>query len=147
MKLSEQWLREWVNSTLNVKELAEQLTVAGLEVAGVNPVAEFFNRVVVGKVLSAAPHPDASRLQVCVVDVGAEHVLHIVCGAKNCRAGLKVAVAQVGAQLPHEIVIKEVKLRGVISQGMLCSSSELGFIEWPLEDGILELPDDAPLGK
>lgn len=147
MKLSEQWLREWVNPNLNVKQLAEQLTLAGLEVAAVHPVAGSFDKVVVGEVLSTAPHPDASRLQVCAVNVGAEQSLTIVCGAKNCRAGLKVAVAQVGAHLPNDVLIKEAKLRGVISQGMLCSSSELGFSEALQDTGILELPDDAPLGK
>lgn len=147
MKLSEQWLRTWVNSKLSVDQLAEQLTLSGLEVAAVHPVAGSFNRVVVGEVLSAAPHPDASRLQVCDVNIGADQSLQIVCGAKNCRAGLKVAVAQVGAQLPKNLLIKEAKIRGVVSQGMLCSSSELGLSEVPLDTGILELPNDAPLGK
>jgi phenylalanyl-tRNA synthetase beta chain len=147
MKLSEQWLRTWVNPNLSVEQLAEQLTLAGLEVAAVHPVAGSFNKVVVGEVFSATPHTDASRLQVCGVNIGTDHPLQIVCGAKNCRAGLKVAVAQVGAQLPHDITIKEAKLRGVVSQGMLCSSSELGLAEIPSDAGILELPDDAPLGK
>lgn len=147
MKLSEQWLREWVNPDLSVEQLAERLTNAGLEVAAVHPVAGSFNKVVVGEVLSAVPHPDASRLQVCIVTIGADKTLQIVCGAKNCRAGLKVAVAQVGAQLPNDVVIKAAKLRGVVSQGMLCSSSELGLAEIPLEAGILELPNDAPLGQ
>ncbi|MEN9917193.1 MAG: phenylalanine--tRNA ligase beta subunit [Pseudomonadota bacterium] len=147
MKLSEQWLREWVNPDLTVKQLAEQMTLAGLEVASIHPVAGLFNKVLVGEVLSVAAHPDASRLQVCVVNIGSEPNLQIVCGAKNCRAGLKVAVAQVGAQLPNEIVIKEAKLRGVVSQGMLCSGNELGFTETSQENGILELPVDAPLGK
>ncbi len=146
MKLSEQWLREWVNPDLTVKQLAEQMTLAGLEVATFHPVAGPFNKVVVGEVLSVVAHPDASRLQVCRVDIGIEPPLQIVCGAKNCRAGLKVAVAQVGAQLP-EIVIKEAKLRGVVSQGMLCSGKELGFAETSQECGILELPLDAPLGQ
>ncbi len=147
MKLSEQWLREWINPDLSVKQLAEQLTNAGLEVAAVHSVAGPFNNVVVGEVLSAVPHPDASRLQVCEVATGADQTLQIVCGAKNCRAGLKVAVARVGAQLSHDVTINETKLRGVASQGMLCSSSELGLTEIPLEAGILELPNDAPLGK
>lgn len=146
MKLSEQWLREWVNPNLTVKQLAEQMTLAGLEVATLHPVAGPFNKVVVGEVLSVVAHPDASRLQVCVVDIGSEPTLQIVCGAKNCRVGLKVAVAQVGAQLPNS-VIKEAKLRGVVSQGMLCSSHELGFAETSQDSGILELSLDAPLGK
>lgn len=147
MKVSEQWLRTWVNPNLSVRQLAEQLTLAGLEVSAVHPVAGSFNRVVVGLVLSAVQHPDASRLQVCEVNVGTDQPLQIVCGAKNCRAGIKVAVAQVAAELPQEIVIKEATLRGVLSQGMLCSSSELGLTDAPLEAGILELPSDAPLGK
>lgn len=147
MKVSEQWLRAWVNPNLSVEQLAEQLTLAGLEVAAVYPVAGSFNQVVVGEVLTAAPHPDASRLQVCEVNVGAAKPLTIVCGAKNCRAGLRVAVAQVGAQLPNDVLIKEAKLRGIVSQGMLCSGSELGLAEARLEAGILELPFDAPLGK
>ena len=147
MKVSEQWLRTWVNPNLSVKQLAEQLTLAGLEVAAMHPVAGAFNKVVVGEVLSAVPHPDASRLQVCEVNIGMDSDLQIVCGAKNCRAGLKVAVAQVGAQLPNDVLIKEAKLRGVVSQGMLCSSSELGLAEVTQDAGILELPNDAPLGK
>lgn len=147
MKLSEQWLREWVNPGSTVKQLAEQMTLAGLEVAAIHPVAGCFNKVVVGEVLSAVAHPDASRLQVCVVTIGSEPNLQIVCGAKNCREGLKVAVAQVGAQLPNDLVIKEAKLRGVVSQGMLCSSNELGIAETAQDTGILELPSDAPLGK
>ena len=147
MKLSEQWLREWVNPDLTVKQLAEQMTLAGLEVATVHPVAADFSQVVVGEVLSVVAHPDASRLQVCVVDIGHASHLQIVCGAKNCRAGLKVAVAQVGAQLPNGLVIKEAKLRGVVSQGMLCSHQELGLAETSQASGILELASDAPLGK
>ena len=147
MKVSEQWLRTWVNPNLSVEQLAEQLTLAGLEVAAVHPVAGAFNKVVVGEVLSAVPHLDASRLQVCEVNIGTDSDLQIVCGAKNCRAGLKVAVAQVGAQLANEVSIKEAKLRGVVSQGMLCSSSELGLAEATQDIGILELPNDAPLGK
>lgn len=147
MKLSEQWLREWVNPHLNVKQLAEQMTLAGLEVAAIHPVAGTFNKVVVGEVLSIKPHPDAKRLHVCEVNVGTHQALQIVCGAKNCRAGLKVAVAKVGAQLPHDISIKAATLRGVVSEGMLCSSSELALTEISSESGILELPENAPVGK
>lgn len=147
MKVSEQWLRTWVNPNLSAKQLAEQLTLSGLEVAAVQPVAGAFDKVVVGEVLSAVPHPDASRLRVCKVNIGTDLDLQIVCGAQNCRAGLKVAVAQVGAQLGSDILIKEAKLRGVVSQGMLCSSSELGLVDVAQDTGILELADDAPLGK
>lgn len=147
MKLSEKWLREWVNPELTIKELAEQLTLAGLEVAAITPVAGPFNGVVVGQILSIAPHPDASRLQICQVDRGATETLTIVCGAKNPRVGLKVAVAQVGAHLPNDLLIKEATLRGVVSQGMLCSSAELGLSENTPDTGILELPADAPIAK
>ncbi|WP_218813369.1 phenylalanine--tRNA ligase subunit beta [Rickettsiella endosymbiont of Dermanyssus gallinae] len=146
MKLSEQWLREWVNPALDVHALAEQLTLAGLEVESVDPVAGQFTQVVVGHIKAVEPHPDpkVSRLQVCQVDVG-DSLLSIVCGAPNARAGLKVAVACVGATLPNDIRIKEAKLRGALSQGMLCSNAELGLAKE--SEGILELPLDAPIGK
>ncbi|MFM2322493.1 MAG: phenylalanine--tRNA ligase beta subunit [Pseudomonadota bacterium] len=147
MKLSELWLREWVNPALKTEQLAEQLSLAGLEVAAMSPVAGAFSQVIVGQIVALAPHPDASRLQVCQVDVGAKEDLTIVCGAKNPRVGLKVAVAQVGAQLPNDLHIKVAKLRGVVSQGMLCSASELGLSDTGLEAGILELPEEAPIGK
>ena len=145
MKISEQWLREWVNPSLDVKAMAEQLTLGGLEVEAVSSVAGEFSQVVVGHIKSIAPHPDASRLQICQVDIGAERLLSIVCGAPNARAGLNVAVACLGATLPNNITIKEAKLRGVVSQGMLCSRTELGMTSEA--EGILELPFDAPLGQ
>lgn len=146
MKLSEQWLREWVNPTLDVHALAEQLTLAGLEVESVDPVAGQFTQVLVGYIKGVEPHPDpkVSRLQICQVDVG-DSLLSIVCGAPNARAGLKVAVACVGATLPNDIRIKEVKLRGAISQGMLCSYAELALSKESA--GIIEFPLDAPIGK
>jgi phenylalanyl-tRNA synthetase beta chain len=145
MKLSEQWLREWVKPPLTVQQIAEQLTLAGLEVEAINPVAGYFNHVVVGHIISVSPHPQVTRLQVCQVDKGDGRLLSIVCGASNARAGLKVAVACLGATLPNDILIKEVNLRGVVSQGMLCSSKELGLTEE--SEGILELPEDAPIGQ
>ncbi len=147
MKLSELWLREWVNPALKLEQLAQQLSLAGLEVAAIHPVAGPFSQVIVGQILSIAPHPDALRLQVCQVDIGRKEDLTIVCGAKNPRVGLKVAVAQVGADLPNNLLIKAAKLRGVVSQGMLCSGSELGLNETLAEAGILELPAEAPIGK
>jgi phenylalanyl-tRNA synthetase beta chain len=144
MKLSEQWLREWVNPPLDINELAEQLTLAGLEVESLGLVSGHFNKVVVGHVISVSPHPDASRLQVCQLDIGAETLLSIVCGA-TVRAGLRVAVACIGATLPNDLNIKALTVRGVLSQGMLCSSSELGLANE--SQGILELPLDAPLGR
>lgn len=145
MKFSESWLREWVNPNIDTNELCEQLSMAGLEVDGIEPVAEGFSGVVVGKVVECGQHPDADKLQVTKIDVGSDELLDIVCGAPNCRAGLKVAVAVVGAVLPGNFKIKKAKLRGQPSFGMLCSFSELGMGED--HSGILELPQDAPIGK
>ncbi len=144
MKFSESWLREWVNPALSTQELAEQISMAGLEVDGIDPVAGEFNGVVIGHVVECARHPEADKLQVTKVDIGAAELLDIVCGAANCRQGLKVVVATVGAVLPGDFKIKAAKLRGQPSNGMLCSLSELGMAE--SSDGIIELPADAPLG-
>ncbi|TRX56979.1 phenylalanine--tRNA ligase subunit beta [Thalassomonas sp. M1454] len=143
MKFSESWLREWVNPAISSDELAHQITMAGLEVDGVDPVAGEFTNIVVGEVIECGQHPDADKLQVTKVNVGDE-IVDIVCGAKNCRTGLKVAVAKVGAVLPGNFKIKKAKLRGVPSHGMLCSESEMGLAE--SADGIIELPLDAPIG-
>ncbi|MEO3680340.1 phenylalanine--tRNA ligase subunit beta [Rheinheimera sp. FR7-31] len=145
MKFSEAWLRQWVNPAIDSNTLSEQLSMAGLEVDGIEPVAGKFSGVVVGEVVECGPHPDADKLQVTKVNVGSGELLDIVCGAKNCRKGLKVAVATVGAVLPGDFVIKKAKLRGQPSNGMLCSFSELGMAED--SDGIIELPQDAPLGQ
>ena len=143
MKFSEAWLKEWVSPETTRSQLVEQLTMAGLEVDDVTPVAAEFSGVKVGRVVTCAQHPDADKLRVTQVDIGTE-LLDIVCGASNCREGLVVAVATVGAILPGDFKIKKAKLRGQPSHGMLCSYQELGIdIE---SDGILELPDDAPLG-
>ncbi len=143
MKISEQWLREWVNPALTSEELAHQVTMAGLEVEAIEPVAGSFSDVVVAKIVSAQPHPDADKLQVCEVDTGSETV-QIVCGAPNARAGLVAPLAKVGAVLPGDFRIKPAKLRGLESQGMLCGEQELGLSE--NNDGLMELADDAPLG-
>lgn len=145
MKFSESWLREWVNPQLSTNELAEQISMAGLEVDGIEPVAGEFSGVVVGHVVECGRHPEADKLQVTKVDIGTGELLDIVCGAANCRQGLKVAVATVGAVLPGDFKIKAAKLRGQPSNGMLCSLSELGMAE--SSDGIIELPADAPLGQ
>ncbi|MBU2892980.1 phenylalanine--tRNA ligase subunit beta [Colwellia sp. D2M02] len=152
MKFSESWLREWVNPALSSDELAHQITMAGLEVDGVDPVAGQFSGVVIGEVVECGPHPDADKLQVTKISLGdyssdtvvKGELVDIVCGAKNCRLGLKVAVATVGAVLPGDFKIKKAKLRGVPSFGMLCSESEIGLAE--SSDGIMELANDAPLG-
>ncbi len=145
MKFSEKWLREWVNPSISTDELSEQLSMAGLEVDGVEAVAGEFSGVVVGEVVECGQHPDADKLQVTKINVGDDELLDIVCGAPNCRQGIKVAVAKVGAVLPGNFKIKKAKLRGQPSFGMLCSFSELGISDD--HDGILELPLDAPIGQ
>jgi len=144
MKFSEQWLREWVNPTIETEALLHQITMAGLEVDGVERVAGEFSGVVVGEILSAEQHPDADKLRVCQVSDGNE-TFNVVCGAPNARAGIKIPFAQVGAVLPGNFKIKKAKLRGVESFGMLCAEAELGLAE--SSDGLMELPLDAPLGQ
>ncbi|MEE8428851.1 MAG: hypothetical protein V3S33_05055, partial [Gammaproteobacteria bacterium] len=145
MKFSEKWLREWVDPALSTDELVECLTMAGLEVDTVEPAAPAFQQVVVGEVLEVQPHPDADKLRVCTVNVGSKEHLQIVCGAPNVHAGMKAPVALIGGRLPGDVKIKKTKLRGVESQGMLCSGRELGLSED--QQGILALPDDAPVSK
>ncbi|RJT45771.1 phenylalanine--tRNA ligase subunit beta [Rahnella woolbedingensis] len=144
MKFSELWLREWVNPAISSEALSDQITMAGLEVDGVDPVCGAFSGVVVGEVVECGQHPNADKLRVTKVNVGGDRLLDIVCGAPNCRQGLKIAVATVGAVLPGDFKIKAAKLRGEPSEGMLCSFSELGISED--HDGIIELPLDAPVG-
>ncbi len=144
MKFSEAWLREWTNPKVTTGELADQLSMAGLEVDAVGPVAGDFRGVVVGVVVVREPHPDADKLSVCKVDAGQDEQLQIVCGAKNVAAGMKVPVALVGAVLPGGFKIKDAKLRGIESLGMICSASELGLAE--SSDGIMQLPADAIVG-
>ena len=143
MQFSEKWLREWVSPQLDMAAFGHQLTMAGLEVDAIVPVAPAFNGVVVGEVLEVVPHPDADKLRVTKVSTGSE-TLQIVCGAANVRVGLRVAVAVVGAVLPGDFKIKPAKLRGVESFGMLCSEAEIGLAE--SADGLMELPADAPVG-
>ena len=148
MKISENWLRQWVNPANTSDELGQQLTMAGLELDGADTVAPEFSGVVVGEVITCEQHPDADRLRVTTVNIGTGENLQIVCGAPNVRTGLKVAVATVGAVLPpidgKPFNIKKGKLRGIESQGMLCGASEIGLVDEI--DGLLELPDDAPIG-
>ncbi len=143
MKFSECWLREWVNPSLKSDELLKLLTMAGLEVDGTEEAAAKFNGVVVGEVLSVAKHPAAEKLSVCTVNDGRE-VFQVVCGAANVRPGLKVPFAKIGAVLSTELKIKKAKLRGIESNGMLCSATELGLAEE--SEGLLELPAAAPAG-
>ena len=150
MQFSENWLRTMVDPKMTSDELAHLLTMSGLEVEEVDPVAPPFSNVVVGHVRETAKHPNADRLNVCQVDVGTGTLLNIVCGAPNVRPGLKVVCAMAGAVLPpgadgKPFEIKVGQLRGVESQGMLCSAKELKLSEEG--SGLLELPDDAPIGK
>jgi phenylalanyl-tRNA synthetase beta chain len=144
MKFSERWLREWVDPPVDTGELVHQLTMAGLEVDGTAPAAPAFSGVVVGRVESVERHPDADKLTVCQVDAGTAGKLAIVCGAPNVRAGMKAPVALVGGELPGGLKIRRAKLRGVESQGMLCSERELGLGE--SHAGLWDLPAEAPLG-
>lgn len=149
MIFSEHWVREWVNPAADTAQLVEQLTMAGLEVDGVSPVANRLTGIVVAEVVSVEQHPDADRLRVCRVNDGlAEH--QVVCGAPNVTSGMRAPFARLGASIvsadeQKPFVIKQARLRGVESSGMLCSASELGLEE--SSDGLLELPADAPVGK
>lgn len=144
MKISENWLRTWVNPAIDSDTLSDQLTMLGLEVDELASVAKPFTGVVVGEVLTVEQHPDADRLRVTTVNIGSGEPLQIVCGAPNVRAGMKAPVATIGAILPGDFKIKKGKLRGVESQGMLCGASEIDLED--KIDGLLELPDDAPVG-
>ncbi|WP_062308542.1 phenylalanine--tRNA ligase subunit beta [Polynucleobacter sinensis] len=151
MQFSESWLRQYVNPSLDSNALGHAMTMAGLEVEEQHSVAPAFTKIVVAQILSAEQHPDADRLRVCKVDAGTGQELQIVCGAPNARAGIKIPCALVGAELPpaeaggKPFMIKVGKLRGVESQGMLCSGRELGLGDD--HEGILELPADAPVGQ
>lgn len=144
MKCSESWLREWVNPTQTREELCQTLTMGGLEVEELAPVASEFSGIIVGQVLTVEKHPEAERLHICEVNVNQSMPLQIVCGAANVKAGMKAPVAMMNAVLPNNTIIKETKLRGVTSFGMLCSAVELGLAEE--SSGLLELPPDAPVG-
>lgn len=144
MKFSEQWLRGWVSPQVSRDELVARLSMAGLEVDSVTPAAGAFSGVVVGEVLSTEQHPDADKLRVCQVSNGSE-TFQVVCGAPNVRQGLKIPFAMIGAELPGDFKIKKAKLRGVESNGMLCSQAELQIGEG--NDGLMELPVDAPVGE
>ncbi|MBP6851573.1 MAG: phenylalanine--tRNA ligase subunit beta, partial [Rhodoferax sp.] len=150
MQFPESWLREFCNPPLSSRQLADTLTMAGLEVEELKPVAPPFTRIVVGEIKEAVQHPNADRLRVCKVDVGQGSLLDIVCGAPNARVGIRVPCALVGAELPpgddgKPFVIQVGKLRGVESQGMLCSARELQLSDD--HGGLLELAADAPLGQ
>jgi len=149
MKISEQWLRSWVNPAISTDELVAQITMAGLEVDAIEPVAGDFSGVVVGEILEAVQHPEADRLRVCTVSNGAEQ-FQVVCGAPNARAGIKIPFAMVGAVLPpgddgKPFKIKKAKLRGVESFGMLCAEAELQISD--ANEGLMELSAEAEVGQ
>jgi phenylalanyl-tRNA synthetase beta chain len=144
MKISEQWLREWVDTASPIQVLADKLTMAGLEVDDVLDGGPALDGVVVGRILECEPHPQADRLRLCKVDVGGASPLAIVCGAPNAGKGLVVPVALVGATLPNGTRIEPAKIRGEASAGMLCSASELGLTSDA--SGVWALAVDAPVG-
>jgi phenylalanyl-tRNA synthetase beta chain len=144
MRFSEAWLREHVNPSIDTATLAHQLTMAGLEVDSVEPVAGAFSGIVVGEILETAAHPSAERLKICRVNAGQGEPLQIVCGALNARVGLRAPLALEGAHLPGGMTIRQSELRGVASWGMLCSAKELDIED--SHSGLMELPQDAPVG-
>ncbi len=144
MKISEKWLREWVSSKLDTKALTHRLTMAGLEVGAMEPVAPKLDKIVIGKIESITSHPSADKLRLCRVDIGKDKTLDIVCGAANAVVGMRVPVALEGAVLPSGMRIQRTEIHGVASSGMLCSAQELGLAE--SADGLLALDDDAKPG-
>ena len=144
MKFSENWLRELVNPAVDRAELCHRLTMAGLEVEGVEPLGAGLDGIVVGEIVECEKHPNADKLRVCKVSTGSGEPLQIVCGAPNARTGLKAPLATIGAKLPNGVEIKAAQLRGVDSSGMLCSAKEIGVDADA--SGLMELPADAPVG-
>jgi phenylalanyl-tRNA synthetase beta chain len=145
MKVSLRWLKEYVDFSLPIEELSERLTMAGLEVAGTEVIGGNWDNIVIGKIIDVNPHPNADRLKLVTVDLGKQHST-VVCGAPNVAVGIKVAFARVGAQLidghSGEVVqLKPAKIRGVVSEGMVCSEKELGISD--SHEGIMILPDEA----
>ncbi len=143
MKISESWLREWVSPELTTQEIADKLTMAGLEVDSIEAVCEGLSGVVVGQILAVEPHPDADKLRICQV-AGQGDPVQVVCGAPNVEVGMKVPFATVGAELPNDLTIKKAKLRGVESFGMLCGADELALGE---SEGLWDLGADAITGQ
>lgn len=145
MRFSEQWLRDWIDPPVVTAELAERLTLLGLEVDSVEPAAPPFTDIVIGRIADVGPHPQADRLKVCHVDDGSGEIHEVVCGAPNAAVGLHAPYARVGATLPDGTAIAPTDIRGVTSRGMLCSARELGMAE--NSDGLLALPEDSPVGE
>ena len=145
MNISEQWLREWVDVDCDTQQLTEQLTMAGLEVEGIMPASPEFTGVITARVDSVERYPNAEKLKICQVSISSTQSFKIVCGAKNARVGLYVALAPVGAVLPGNVTIEASRLKSVLSEGMLCSAEELGLAEEA--GGLMELPADLELGQ
>jgi len=145
MLFSVNWLKKWVDIDLPVDELASKLTASGLEVDTVEPVAAPFSDVVVAQITACDAHPNADKLKICSIDFGGPEAAQVVCGAPNARAGIKIPLAKVGAVIGGDFKIKKAKLRGIESFGMACSARELGLSDD--HSGLMELPEDAPLGK
>ncbi|MEA2012846.1 MAG: phenylalanine--tRNA ligase subunit beta [Verrucomicrobiota bacterium] len=144
MKVSLNWLKKYVDIKADVKELSEKLSLAGLEVEAIKTIGDLSDNIVVAEILSREKHPNADRLSLCKVNVGKDADLQIICGASNCDAGLKVPVALIGAEMPGGMKIKKTKLRGILSEGMICSSVELGLAE--NAEGILKLGTESRVG-
>lgn len=145
MEFSEFWLREWVNPAIDSKTLADQITMVGLAVDAIYPVAGFCSGVIIGQIVECWQHPNVHKLWMTKVNIGKKHTLNIICDAPNCRADLRVAVAPVNALLPGNLRIKANEIHGVSSEGKLCSFSELEISND--HSGIIELPVDAPIGS
>ena len=145
MKFSVNWLHEFIELPSSVEELAELLTLAGIEIEGIEKRGAKFDKVIVAQITASSQHPNADRLSVCQVDDGSRQTRQVVCGAKNYKVGDKVPLALPGAVLAHDLKIEPSKLRGVESQGMLCSPSELGLSEE--SDGLLILSPDAKIAE
>ena len=145
MKIAESWLREWVDPELDTGALGHQLTMLGHEVDGITIEGDGIAAVVIAEVIECGKHPDADRLSVCKVSDGSGVVVDVVCGAPNVRKGMKSPLAKPGTKLPNGLKLRKSKIRGVISNGMLCSATELGLGDE--SDGIIELPEDAPVGS
>ncbi|NIV18124.1 MAG: phenylalanine--tRNA ligase subunit beta [Woeseiaceae bacterium] len=143
MKIAESWLREWVDPEIDIEALAHRLTMAGHEVDSIDREGEGLDGVVIAQVVDVAKHPDADRLSVCQVSAGGEPV-EVVCGAPNVVKGMKSPLATPGVKLPNGVKLKKSKIRGVVSNGMLCAADELGLGDD--HDGIIGLPEDAPVG-
>jgi phenylalanyl-tRNA synthetase beta chain len=145
MKIAESWLREWVNPDFDTEELGHQLTMLGHEVDGIEYEGAGIEEVVVAEVIECGKHPDADKLSVCKVSDGSDELIDIVCGAPNVRAGMKTPLAKPGVKLPNGMKLRKAEIRGVVSNGMLCSAIEIGLGDE--SDGIMDLPGDAKVGQ